>query len=42
MVLAVHVELELDGFELKTEKQVNDTSCDFPGINVTQKKDDKG
>ena len=24
-------ELELDGFELKTEKEAKDVSCDFPG-----------
>ena len=35
-------ELELDGLELKTEKQAKDTSYDFLGINVTQTKNKEG
>ena len=33
-------ELELDGFELKTEKEAKDVSCDFLGISVTQTEND--
>ena len=35
-------ELELDGFELKTEKEAKDGSCDFLGTSVTQTEDEKG
>ena len=35
-------ELELDGFELKTEKEAKDVSCDFLGINVTQTENEQG
>ena len=34
-------ELELDGFELKTEKEAKDVSCDFLGTTVTQTEDEK-
>ena len=35
-------ELELDGFELKTEKEAKDVSCDFLGNNVAQTEDKQG
>ena len=35
-------ELELDGFELKTEKEAKDLSCDFLGISVTQTENKQG